>query len=69
MKDLLQKNKYYYITILFFLSLGGVILLSNSKADITLWVNSFHSPLLDFLFLKFNIIGDIELVFSVLHLF
>ena len=60
MKDLLQKNKYYYITIFFFLLLGGVVLLSNSKADVTLWVNSLHSPFLDFLFLKFNIIGDVE---------
>ena len=63
MKDLLQKNKCYYIIILLFLLLGGGVLLNNSKTDITLWVNSLHFPFLDFIFLKFNIIGDVEFSF------
>ena len=60
MRDLLLKNKYYYITILFFILLGGGILLSISKADVSLWVNSLHSSSMDFLFLRFNVIGNVE---------
>ena len=69
MIDLLQKNKYYYTTILFFLLFGGVVLLNNSKEDIFFLVNSLHSSSLDFLFLKFNIIGNVEFsVFCVLSI-
>ncbi|MDR3062349.1 MAG: phosphatase PAP2 family protein [Dysgonamonadaceae bacterium] len=50
MKFFLSINKYYYVTIVLFIVIGGVLLLTMHKADITIWVNSHHNSFYDWAF-------------------
>ncbi len=50
MKSLLRENVYYYTAVLILTLLGATVLLTNHKADVTIWVNSHYSPFMDQLF-------------------
>lgn len=67
MKDLFRKNRYYFLSILLFLIIGGVLLCFSDKETVSLWINRHHSPALDQFFVSFNIIGDLR--FSMITLF
>lgn len=67
MKDLIKKNRYYFLTILLFLVAGAIFLLIHSKSTVSLWVNHHYSSFFDYFFLLFNAIGDIY--FSLITVF
>ena len=64
MKDLLLKNKYYYSLFLLFTIIGGIILIVNSRDNISLWINWKWTPALDKVILFSNNIGTA--IFSVI---
>ena len=64
MKQLIRQNIYYYGTILLFIVLGGILLTTMHKADVTIWVNNQYSAVGDQFFLITNLGGTIG--FSVL---
>jgi undecaprenyl-diphosphatase len=58
-KNFLLRNKYYYSTILVFIIVGGIVLILNTKAEVTLWVVNEHwSHLFDNYVLDVNAIGS-----------
>ncbi|MCD7972732.1 MAG: phosphatase PAP2 family protein [Candidatus Azobacteroides sp.] len=58
-KKLILENRYYYTTILIMVLTGGIILLLYSKAEVTLWINQHHLPLLDNIILITDKMGTI----------
>jgi Membrane-associated phospholipid phosphatase len=64
MRELLDSNKSYFITILTFIIFGGILLLIIPRDEINLWVNQNYNRYLDQSFLFFNGIGNVE--FSIL---
>lgn len=63
MKDFLIKNKYFYLTVLLFIVLGGIILIISSRDHISLWINYRFNPVLDKIIIFNNNMGSV--VFSV----
>ncbi len=50
MKSFFLSNKYYYTTVSLFIILGGILLSTMHKADVTIWVNSHYNSFLDWVF-------------------
>lgn len=59
-KELVKTNKYYFITVLCFTVLGGILLLLIPRDTISLWINHNYHHFLDKSFLFFNKIGTVE---------
>ncbi len=55
---MLKRNATFLIFILLFLSLIGLVLLNYDKAEVHLWMNTFHTPFLDFFFRYYTVIGE-----------
>jgi len=70
--NLLKQNKYYFLIILLLVLVGGIFLLTNTKVNVTLWVNKHYTQFLDLLFYNTNYIGEVfftvALVFIILIL-
>lgn len=64
MKDLLLKNKYFYLTASLLIIIGGIILIVSSRDNISLWINIRWTPFLDKIVLYNNNIGTA--VFTIL---
>ncbi len=47
MKSLFLSNKYYYATVALFIILGGILLSTLHKGDVTIWVNTHYNSFLD----------------------
>jgi membrane-associated phospholipid phosphatase len=52
------KKSYFFYGFLFYLLLGAILLLSISKGDEIWWLNSLHSPPLDFFIKYLTHLGD-----------
>lgn len=50
MRSLFSLNKYYYSIIALFIVIGGILLSTIHKADVTIWVNLHHNLLYDWIF-------------------
>lgn len=59
MKEIINQNKYYYLTVLVFVVFGGILLFLFTKGEVTLWVNAHYSTLFDDSFLTFDKIGTV----------
>ena len=59
MKDLLKSNRNYFVSILAFVVLIGVLLLFIPRDTINLWINQNYHPYLDMPLLFFNGIGGV----------
>ena len=55
---MLKRNLSFLLPYFIFLGTGGFFLLSYSKADLHLYVNSFHSKVFDFIFKYLTFLGD-----------
>lgn len=58
MIKLIKQNKYFYLLIALFLVIGATLLVINSKAEVTIWVNEHHNRFLDFYFYNTNYLGE-----------
>lgn len=54
----MKKYAAFYIPYLLFALILSVLLLSNSKADLHLWLTSFHTPTGDVFFHYYTYVGD-----------
>ena len=66
MKELIQKNTYYYITCLFLFVCISALLFFQSKIEVTHWVNMRHSFWLDKIILAVDKIGTLSFAIIVL---
>lgn len=67
MKDLFLKNKYYYITTLLFIIAGALLLILNSRDNISLWINYHWNFYVDKIILFNNNLGSA--IFTILTVF
>lgn len=58
MKAIFKSNLSFLLPYLFFLVVGGFLLLFNSKADLHLTFNEFHYPVFDVAFSYITYLGD-----------
>lgn len=59
MKHLIKQNKVYFLSILFLLILGGILLLCLTKEEFTLWVNVRYNTFTDYFFWSASLAGTI----------
>lgn len=55
---LIKENRYYYFVILLFIIAGSVILIYNTKAEVTIWVNNRYNRFFDLLFFNIDSMGE-----------
>lgn len=55
---MLKRNAPFLICSVSLLSVIGFVLLNYEKADIHLWMNTYHTPFLDFFFRYYTVIGE-----------
>lgn len=58
MKDLILKNRHFYLFVLLLIFSGGILLFLNTKVEVTMWTNIHHTPFLDFLSYNINMVGE-----------
>ncbi len=58
MKQLFNKNKYFLIPYLIFLVFSFIIIILYSKAEIHIFINTYHNSISDFFFKYFTNVGD-----------
>ncbi len=59
MKKLIRENIYYFSTFLLFVVAGTALLFTVGKENVTLWVNSHYSSVLDSFFLMMTELGSL----------
>jgi membrane-associated phospholipid phosphatase len=54
----MKKYQAFYLPYLLFVVISSVLIVSNGKADLHLWLTSFNSPVTDFFFEYYTYVGD-----------
>lgn len=68
MKELLKQNKYYYITCLILFACTSVLLLFQTKTEVTAWVNAHYNLWLDKFVLAVDKMGTLPFAVIILAL-
>ena len=58
LRSIFVSNRYYFLSFLFFLSVGLFLLLREGKAAAFFALNPYHSSTLDGFFIRFTFLGD-----------
>ena len=58
MKRILSENSYFIVPYLLFALLFGIAILCTGKGELHLWLNSVHTPTLDFIFKYITLTGE-----------
>jgi Membrane-associated phospholipid phosphatase len=58
MIKLIKENKYFYLLIGLIVVAGAILLVINSRAEVTLWVNEHYNRFFDFYFYNTNYMGE-----------